>query len=416
MKWSLTAVKLIGLKVLLLILTIALNPKTTYSQNFTFEKNRKKDAISIILIKNLVIIPVYINDKGPFNFILDSGVGPMIISDPNLTDSLAIKDLRMIKIGGLGQGGEIQAYVSNSVKVKVGKATLEHTPTALLKEDLFRLSSYVGMPIHGLLGYHFFKSFIIELKYSGKKIIFYLPTYHRKIKGERIPLQLINDKPYAMIEIESPELGSQKLKMLVDNGASHAISLEILNKQPFPLPPVSILANLGVGLSGLISGNIGRMPTVKIGSFEFKQVLTSYPKYEEVAGKVLLNERNGNLGADILSRFNITFDYGDNSMYLRKNGNYTRPFQHDMAGMEIYVDELQPNHFFIGRIEPDSPAETAGLQPEDEILFLNFIPATSLNLTEVNRVLRDGDHKTVFVTILRKGQLHICTIKLKQRI
>ena len=416
MKRLVCAMKLTGLKILLLFLTIAMTLKSGYAQNFEFSNDRKKDAINMILIKNLVIIPVYINDKGPFNFILDTGVGPMIISDPSLTDSLNIKDLRTIKISGLGKGGEIEAYVTTSLEARIGKATLEHIPTAVLKEDLFRLSSYVGMPIHGLLGYHFFKSFIVELKYSNKRVVFYLPSYGKKIKGERVALEMINDKPYAKIEIESPELGALTLNMLVDNGASHAISLEILDKKPFPLPPVSILANLGMGLGGPISGSIGRVPIVRIGSFQLKEVLSSYPKYEDVAGKVLLHDRNGNLGADILSRFDVTFDYADNAMYLRKNGNFNRPFQHDMAGMEIYSDDTQLKRYYIGRIEPDSPAETGGLEADDEIIFLNFLPASSYSLTEINKVFREGNDRTVVVTILRKGLLNIKVIKLKQRI
>lgn len=416
MKRLVCAMKLTGLKILLLFLTIAMTLKSGYAQNFEFSNDRKKDAINMILIKNLVIIPVYINDKGPFNFILDTGVGPMIISDPSLTDSLNIKDLRTIKISGLGKGGEIEAYVTTSLEARIGKATLEHIPTAVLKEDLFRLSSYVGMPIHGLLGYHFFKSFIVELKYSNKRVVFYLPSYGKKIKGERVALEMINDKPYAKIEIESPELGALTLNMLVDNGASHAISLEILDKKPFPLPPVSILANLGMGLGGPISGSIGRVPIVRIGSFQLKEVLSSYPKYEDVAGKVLLHDRNGNLGADILSRFDVTFDYADNAMYLRKNGNFNRPFQHDMAGMEIYSDDTQLKRYYIGRIEPDSPAETGGLEADDEIIFLNFLPASSYSLTEINKVFREGNDRTVVITILRKGLLNIKVIKLKQRI
>ncbi|WP_316840965.1 aspartyl protease family protein [Pedobacter gandavensis] len=416
MKCVAYTIKFIRVKSLLLLSIVALTINVGYAQNFEFSNNRKKDAINMILVKNLIIIPVLINEKGPFNFILDTGVGPMIISDPSITDSLKIKDLRTIKIAGLGKGNEIEAYVSSSIHARVGKASMDHVPTALLKEDLFRLSSFVGMPVHGLLGYHFFKSFIVELKYSAKRIIFYLPSHGKKIKGERIPLEMINDKPYTKIQIESPELGTLILKVLVDNGASHAISLEILNKNPFPLPPVSILANLGVGLGGPISGHIGRLPSIKVGSFELKNVLSSYPKYEEVAAKVLVNDRNGNLGADILSRFDITMDYEDGAMYLRKNGNFKRPFQHDMAGMEIFMEDNQHKRFFIGRIEPNSPAEEGGLEADDEIVYLNFVPASNYSLTEMNKVFRDGDDKTVIVTILRKGDLRIRVIKLKQRI
>lgn len=416
MKPLTSAIKLTCLKFLVAIMAFLLTLETGYTQTFQFSGTRQKDAINFLLIKNLIIIPVYINERGPFNFILDTGVGPMIISDPALTDSLKLKDLRVIKIAGLGKGNEIEAFVSRSISARVGKSSIDQIPTAILKEDLFRLSGYVGMPIHGLLGYHFFKSFIVDVKYSSKRLVFFLPDLNRKIKGERIPLEMINDKPYAIVNIESSELGNIPIKVLIDNGASHAISLEILNEKPFPVPSASIPANLGMGLGGPISGNIGRISTLKIGEFSLKKVLTSFPKYDEVAGKILLKDRNGNLGADVLSRFDIVFDYGDNSMYLRRNSNFKRPFEHDMAGMEVYADGPDIDHYFISRIEPDSPAELSGLQPEDEIVYINFVPATGFTLTEVNRILRAGDGKSVIITVLRQGQLHIKLLKLKQRI
>lgn len=416
MKPLTSAIKLTCLKFLVAIMAFLLTLEAGYTQTFQFSGTRQKDAINFLLIKNLIIIPVYINERGPFNFILDTGVGPMIISDPALTDSLKLKDLRVIKIAGLGKGNEIEAFVSRSISARVGKSSIDQIPTAILKEDLFRLSGYVGMPIHGLLGYHFFKSFIVDVKYSSKRLVFFLPDLNRKIKGERIPLEMINDKPYAIVNIESSELGNIPIKVLIDNGASHAISLEILNEKPFPVPSASIPANLGMGLGGPISGNIGRISTLKIGEFSLKKVLTSFPKYDEVAGKILLKDRNGNLGADVLSRFDIVFDYGDNSMYLRRNSNFKRPFEHDMAGMEVYADGPDIDHYFISRIEPDSPAELSGLQPEDEIVYINFVPATGFTLTEVNRILRAGDGKSVIITVLRQGQLHIKLLKLKQRI
>ncbi|MNQ73790.1 hypothetical protein D3C85_885330 [compost metagenome] len=416
MKPLTSAIKLSCLKTLVAIMAFLLTLEAGYTQTFQFSGTRQKDAINFLLIKNLIIIPVYINERGPFNFILDTGVGPMIISDPALTDSLKLKDLRVIKIAGLGKGNEIEAFVSRSISAKVGKSSIDQIPTAILKEDLFRLSGYVGMPIHGLLGYHFFKSFIVDVKYSSKRLVFFLPDLNRKIKGERIPLEMINDKPYAIVNIESADLGNIPIKVLIDNGASHAISLEILNEKPFPVPSASIQANLGMGLGGPISGNIGRIATLKIGEFSLKKVLTSFPKYDEVAGKILLKDRNGNLGADVLSRFDIVFDYGDNSMYLRRNSNFKRPFEHDMAGMEVYADGPDIDHYFISRIEPDSPAEHSGLEPEDEIVYINFVPATGFTLTEVNRILRAGDGKSVIITVLRQGQLHIKLLKLKQRI
>lgn len=386
------------------------------AQDFYFKGNKSKDAIRFSLVKNLVIIPVYLNNKGPFHFILDTGVGPMIITDPKLIDSIGLKVSRTIKISGLGKGAEIDAFVSNDVAARVGNAWIDNIPTAILKQDIFGLSNYLGTKIYGLLGYHFFKSFVVQLNYSGKRIVFGHPWAFRKIRGERVPIEIESNKPYVNIDIESPDYGKMTIKTLLDNGASHAISLERLKEEPFPVPTSSIPANLGVGMSGPIDGNIGRISSLKIGEFTLKGVLASYPKYDDVAAKVILKDRNGNLGADILSRFNITFDYADNSMYLRKNGQFNRPFEHDMSGIEVYLQQDKIRHYFVGRIEPGSPADLAGIRADDEIVLINFTPASSFKLDDINTLFKSADGKTVILSIYRNNEIDVKVFKLKQRI
>lgn len=386
------------------------------AQQFYFKGNRQKDAISFLLVKNLVIIPLYLNEKGPFNFILDTGVSPLIITEPSLIDSLQLKPSRSMKISGLGKGSEIEALVSNDVSVKLGKAYMDNIQTAILKKDILGLSNYVGMKIYGLIGFYFFNSFIVELKYSSKKLLFRTPASGIRTKGERIPMEIISNKPYINLSIESPEHGQLEVKTLVDNGASHAISLERLNDQPFPVPKTSIMANLGVGMSGPIDGSIGRLTALKIGNFTLKNVLASYPRYDDVAAKVLLANRNGNLGADILSRFNIVFDYEDNSIYLKKGGLFNRPFEHDMSGIELYMQDDKTPHYFVGRVEPDSPAEKAGVMTDDEIISINFQPASSLKLNDIDNLFKSADGKTIILTIYRNKELIVTSFKLKQRI
>lgn len=389
---------------------------TAQAQQFYFKGDREKDALSFSLVKNLIIVPLYLNNQGPFHFILDTGVGPLIITDPTLIDSIGLKVTRTIKISGLGKGAEIDAFVSNDVSATIGKAEISNIPTAILKTDIFGLSNYLGTKIYGLLGYHFFNSFIVEIRYSGKRLLFRYPQAKGKIKGERIPIEIIGSKPYINISIESPDYGKIEIKALVDNGASHAISLERLNEEPFPVPASSIQANLGVGMSGPIDGYIGRLSALEIGSFTLKNVLASYPKYDDVAAKVLLKERNGNLGADILSRFNVVFDYHDNSMYLKKNSQFNRAFQHDMSGMELYVQEEKTKHYFVSRIEPGSPAEIAGIMVDDEIVTINFAPASSYKLNEINNLFKSADGKTIILSIYRNKEMIVKVFKLKQRI
>lgn len=408
------AVKFFLLK--MIFFSVALQAVTVKGQEFGFEGRRNKQTIGFNLVHNLIIIPLYLNKKGPFNFILDTGISPMIITDTAMITTLGLKNLRPIKIVGMGKGLEITALLAHDLSVKIGKASIDSMPTAVLKDDILGLSDYVGTKIHGLIGYYFFKSFLVEIKYANKRLTFSLPNATKKIRGEKIPLQFINNKPYVNIAITTAELGNITAKMVVDNGASHAVSLETLYDQPFPVPASSVKANLGVGLSGAISGSIGRIPQLQIGSYVFKNVISSYPLYDDAAAKTLLLNRNGNLGADILARFNVTFDYTQEAMYLKRNVNYNRPFEHDMSGMEVYLENGASRRYFISRIEPESPADLAGMQPDDEILSINLNPVGNLSLNDITRLLKNGNNRILFLSLNRKGSVIIKMIKLKKRI
>jgi hypothetical protein len=406
--------KLLGLaSVLVLGQMFAFN--TLKAQNFSLNANCKKDVIPFELINNLIVIPVYINNKGPFNFILDTGVGPMIITNPALIDSLALANLRQIKIFGFGEGEEIFAYATRSSTITIGNALAENLPTFVLKEDLFNLSSYIGKEISGLIGYDFFSNFIVKINYPAQSLSVYSKK-SRRLRGEKIPIVLINNKPHLDAVVQPEGSGKIPVKLIIDCGASHAISLEKYNEIAFRPPSVHIVGNLGVGLSGKISGFIGRAPSLAIGRFVFKNVLASFPAPNEAAAKVVFKERNGNLGAEILKRFNVTFDYRNNVMYLQKNGFFARPFEHDMTGIEFFIGSEPSRTYFIGRIEPGSPAENLDFHTGDQIVSINFKKAEEYTFDQVTELFKSGNGKTLIIELIRDTKLLVKILKLKKRI
>jgi hypothetical protein len=386
-----------------------------YAQSFSFSGKRNKETFSFSLVKNLVILPIYLNDKGPYNFILDTGVGQLVITDPSLVDTLDIKSKRTIKVSGYGGREEMEAYVSTDISISLRGLRLTNVPTAILKSDVFNLSNYLGTKVHGLLGYPFFKDFIVGINYSTKRVSVRLRNRSVKKLGEPVPIDIIDNKPFVTAKVDT---GNDLLEVLLilDNGASHAVSLEKHEGRKFTLPDKNIPANLGVGLGGKISGRIGRAPSLSLGSFSLKNVLASFPDYEHVGSKSLHKDRNGNLGADFLKRFNLTFDYMGSVMYLKKNQYFKDPFEHDMSGMEVYVEENNSNNYFIGRIEPGSPAEKAGFQVGDQLASVNFKQANNFTLDELSALLKSKNGRQFLVEIYRDGHKTMKLLKLEQRI
>lgn len=388
-------------------------PIKATGQVFKFQTGRKQQTISFSLIKNLVIIPIYINGKGPFDFILDTGANPMIVTDSTLKESLKVPYIRNVKIGGYGNFDGVDAFLG-ATSVTIGDAEGENIPTVFLKNDALSLSGYVGKKIYGLIGFNFFNSFVVKINYNDKTLKFISPEKKIKIKGEKIPFQLIENKPYITVNIEQEGLGQRTLKALLDCGASHSISLEALKKNPFPVPRFSIQANLGSGLTGPISGRMGRVEALTLGKFVFKDVVANYPKYQiDTANN---RERNANLGAELLSRFNTTYDYRNLCVYIKKSARFSQPFEHDMAGIELYNEGGPASRTIISKVDPESPAELIGLKEGDEITAINFKSIEDYSIDEIGSIFKAKNGYSVILEIWRDKSFLIKLLKLKKRI
>ncbi|RYE31253.1 MAG: hypothetical protein EOP42_10865, partial [Sphingobacteriaceae bacterium] len=92
---------------------------TAQAQEFTVSGNRCKAVIPFRLVRNMVVVQMQINQHGPYNFVLDTGCGLMIITDPKLLDSLSLKYKKQIKVLGLGEGNDLDAWLVPNLKLRI---------------------------------------------------------------------------------------------------------------------------------------------------------------------------------------------------------------------------------------------------------------------------------------------------------
>ncbi|MXV49746.1 peptide-binding protein [Pedobacter sp. HMF7647] len=389
------------------------------AQSLQFKNNRKRETIDFKFIKNLIVIPLEINGQGPFNFVLDTGVGLFIITDPKLVDSVGINNLRSININGFGEGGDLSAYISPSIQIDIGNSISGNCAAAILKKDRFNLSEYTGMPIHGLIGYEFFSSFIVRINYAQKTIV----AYDSKVgyipkKGFKVPITIEEHKPYVTAAIDLDYNRKMMAKLIIDTGAGHPLSLESDNGQPIVVPAVNIPANLGIGLSGPINGYLARLKSIKLGKFQLDNIISAFPNYNDVGAKVNSQTRNGNIGNNVLKRFELVFDYERQCMYLRRTSSYSEPFEHDMSGLELMAAGDDFNRIIVSRVEPGSAAVDAGLENDDEILSINFKPVKEMTMEEIDAMFRSRNDRSFIMDVLPHGQknrVHVI-LTLRRRI
>ncbi|GAC1305987.1 MAG: hypothetical protein NVSMB24_15730 [Mucilaginibacter sp.] len=366
------------------------------------------------MVRDMMILKLHINNKGPFNFILDSGVGLMLITDPKLVDSINIANKRTIKISGLGEGDDYEAYITSPLSVDIPGLVSYDVAAAILKKDHFGLSNYAGIPVHGLLGYEFFNNLVVKIDFSDSTMVVCRPKDIAKFKkGTKIPIAIENRKPYMRADVTFPNGKKTRDKLVLDLGAGHPLSLENVIKKN-GLPEKFIAANLGVGLTGPINGFISRIKELEIGKYKIKNVITSFPEEKINAGPS--EQRDGNLGIEVLKRFSMVIDYPDSCIYLKPGPNINDPFEHDMSGLEYYSAGDHLDRVIISRVEPGSAADEIGLEKDDEIIAINFKRVSLMTLEQIDALFKSRDQRSLLLEIFHDKRLDQVIITLKRRV
>src|SRR6266700_2660322 len=115
----------------------------------------------------LILLPVRVNDRGPFDFILDTGAGTSLLS------SELAKQLETKVIGskeGQSAGGKVSVSLAKVDSLAVGETKLEDVDVGIV--DLSQIAKTIGAPIDGDLGYNFLNRFQITIDYGQCEIRF----------------------------------------------------------------------------------------------------------------------------------------------------------------------------------------------------------------------------------------------------
>ena len=384
------------------------------AQSFELSGNKKHTSLPFRTVRNMVIVPLIINGKGPFNFVLDTGIGIMLITDPTLVDSINLTSKHLIKMYGLN-GNNYEAYVTPNLKVNLPSISCASISAAILKEDHFGLSNYAGMHIHGLLGYEFFSNLAVKLNFYDSTLTVSKPQNVRLLhKGNKIPLIIEDRKPYIVASVKMTDGKVLSRKLLLDIGAGHPMSLENMLKEQ-GLPQNFISANLGIGLTGPVTGFISRIDELNLGKYKLKDVITSFPDYD-IKKEIPIVPRDGNIGIGVLKRFTIIIDYANGAFYIKRGQNFNAPFEHDMTGMEYYFDGLDFGHLIIGRIETGSAADIVGLKQDDEITAINLSPINKMSIEQIDGLFRSRNGRNLLLEIYREHKYSRVILTLKKRI
>lgn len=381
-------------------------------------KGQRSERIPIEVINNLLVSKVKINDL-ELNFIIDTGVKIPIIFHSELAVFFRDQPQRDISVRGLGPENAVSALLISNNNVKLGSVKADNVNLVIMPNNNFNVSEYLGMDVHGIIGYDLFKALVVELDYNEKWIRFHNPNKFKvNKKYQTLPLEILGNKPYMNSCIRTENSDSVAVKLMIDTGASFALTMLTESHTEIKIDTPAIQAYLGTGISGDLQGKISRVKEFALGdSIVFEEVITAYPDEKSVRHVQKGTNRNGSVGGEILKRFRVVFDYQGEKIYLKKNSSYTASFDYNKTGMLIKAKGKKHNQFIIDHIDEDSAAAEAGLEVGDQLIQIQQYNPTDLTLGQIYEVFNGTKTgKSIRLKIKRKGSFQRVKLILKSTV
>ena len=277
-------------------------------QTITFADNANKSSFPFDWRKGTIVVPVRLNGSRPLLFVLDTGSTRMLV-DRTIAASLGMKFSGTGSLQGAGAGRIPIEFIQD---VSISLPGVESSGYEFSTADLRPLESANGGKVDGILGYEFFRRFVVTIDYHYKTLTLTLPEAFRpdaSAKTKLLPIELRGKWAFVKGELSFPGTVTVQDSFLIDTGSSDEVDHPIVMQIQSRVPTTS-----GVGIGEPIQGAVVRAKAFVLGGYSVAGPLVSCCGATEATSKLIGNE--------VLRRFTVTFDYPSARMFMTPNLDY----------------------------------------------------------------------------------------------
>jgi predicted aspartyl protease len=258
----------------------------------------------------LILLPSYVNGKGPYNFILDSGASHCLISH-KLASNLRISS--EAKEDAFGAGGAVQLFRASVDSVAVGSARQENTPF-IITHDLEPIGAALKTTVDGAIGCNFMKGFRISLDYQRKIVRFAPPPEGNDGSDDSnffVPFTFGPSDPLILLRAFANGLGP--FSFALDTAAGRSVLSPTLASRV----NVEIeRAVTGKGIGGQIRMDRAKLDSLAVGQATVRDHLVVVGDFFDGLSKAVGAELEGVIGNNFLNQFHVTLDFQRNRLGL----------------------------------------------------------------------------------------------------
>jgi len=347
----------------------------------------------------------------PVRMLIDNGFlwDELLFFGSPTVDSLGLEYDGEAQVSGSGDGDPVASTTASGITIKLPGIEF-HDQTAIITPYSSGISN-LWWGAEGQVSATFFKHFVVDIDFDNMIITLIEPeSFDYRVGGVEQSIKPLGGGAWTIpsrVELEDGQI--LPLDLMMDLGYGDALWMVRGGPCGISLPKNALPGSLGFGVQGEILGHFGRVRSVELGGFKIADIVAEFVA-EDYEGT---SSRECMIGMELLSRFNIVFDYPHQRIFLEPNHMFNDPFEYNMSGLAMRRGS--GNYLEVLRVHPDSPAEDAGIEVGEEVITINGRAAVDYDVWELRPLLRQ-EGSTVDLTLLRDGEEVQVTIRLRRLI
>ena len=354
---------------------------------------------------NGILLPVRIQGK-EYRFILDTGGSSTVFDD-------SLKGMLGKQISSNSKG----AFPYNDTNVSIERFDAPDVYLGSLNLKVFSFVKVVDLDrvipglsniYQGIIGMDFLKSYIVQIDFDTEKVrilnkrkdfnIFsFLDANKRTYKDWGEPIEIKTNK-FDHQYVRGKVLDNIYTDFLIDTGCNFPglLKKDIFEEMSSHLDTAENDRKLEIESEGKnYLGNIIKTDRFSVGKFNYKEMI-----FKEFSESIL--------GLPFLSHHVVTFDFPNNTMYLKKGERFGKQFGFSTSTANAgFVLSLYDGNLIVSYVDPNGPAQRKGIKKNDVVqkMQINEQVLTSFNtfdfLEFLSKLSGSGDRSSIFT--FRRG-------------
>jgi predicted aspartyl protease len=258
----------------------------------------------------LILLPVHVNDRGPFDFILDTGAGTSLLT-PELAKQLNVKIVGSKE--GQSAGGKVAVSLAKADSLAVGEARIDDVDLGIV--DLAHVGKTIGAKIDGDLGYNFLKHFRVTINYRDCEIRFDDPKRVKALERATktaVPIRLASPaKPLLLIDVHLN--GRGPFQFAIDTGTSTtAITPQLASELGVANSPIGT----GTTAGAHVDVRAGNIESFQLGGAKIDNMTVVVADFFEMLSAAIGAKLDGIVGYNFLRNYKVAIDYPGETLTL----------------------------------------------------------------------------------------------------